>query len=370
MHIDEFRLERTQSLWENRVRYNLTESGLHPYALRDLLSAEEQAQLLGLSLGYGWTNGAVELRQAIAALYAERTADNVLVTNGSAEANFILVWSLLEPGDAIIYMLPNYMQIHGIANSLGATITPLYLREELRWAPDLDQLEHLLTPRTRMISICHPNNPTGATLGPEEMQRLVTFARRHGLYLHADEIYRGAEMAGEELPSFADLYEKAIVTSGLSKAMGLPGLRIGWLLGPPDIVAAAWHRKDYTSITTTITSEFVATRVLEPARRRVVLDRGKAVLRGNLATLQQWVAGLGGLLSFIPPRAGGMAFLRYGLARNSTELCDSLREAQSVFLVPGDCYGMDRYVRIGIGVEPATLRGGLARTREFLLAAR
>lgn len=369
MHIEEFRLERTQSLWENRVRYNLTESGLHPYALSELLSTEEQAELLGLSLGYGWTNGAVELREAVAALHPGRTADNVLVTNGSAEANFILVWSMLEPGDEIIYMLPNYMQIHGIARSLGATVVPLYLREELQWAPDLDGLEGLITPRTRLISICHPNNPTGATLRPAEMQRLVAVARRHGLYLHADEIYRGSEIAGEELPSFADLYEKAIVTCGLSKAMGLPGLRIGWLLAPADIVAAAWHRKDYTSITTCITSEYVASRVLAATRRRAILDRGKAVLRGNLATLQDWVAGLGGLLSFVPPRAGGMAFLHYDLDRNSTELCDSLREAKGVFLVAGDCYGMDRYVRIGIGVEAAALRQGLALAGEFFRAA-
>lgn len=369
MFITEFKLERTQSLWENRVRYNLTESGLHPYSLRELLSPAECDELLALPLGYGWTNGGVELRRAIAGLYRQRNEDNVLVTNGSAEANFLLVWSLLDPGDELILMLPNYMQIHGIAESIGAGVRPFYLREERGWTPDLDELEDLVSARTRMISVCHPNNPTGATLTAGQMDRLIAFARRHGLYLHADEIYSGSEIAGEALPSFADVYEKAIVTNGLSKAMGLPGLRIGWLLGPADVIAAAWHRKDYTSITTSATGEYAARLVLEPARRQRILDRGKDHLRANLAVLEAWVAGLDGLLTFVPPRAGGMAFMRYRLDRNSTGLCDELREETGVFVVPGDCYGLDHHLRIGTGVQTSTLREGLGLMGQFLRKA-
>jgi aspartate/methionine/tyrosine aminotransferase len=366
MKIEQFVLERTQSLHENTVELNLSESGVHPYDLRTLLTPAQIEELCGLELGYGWTNGAVELRDAIAALHNGRSRENVLVTNGSAEANFVLVMSLLEPGDELIIVVPNYLQIVGWARAVGVTVRTVPLDERNGWAPDLDAIRRSITPRTRMISLCNPNNPTGAVLGEAAMRALVELAAEHDLYLHADEIYKGSDLAGEEGPSFGDLYSKAFVTNGLSKAMAMPGLRIGWLLGPAAEIEAAWHCKDYTSITTGTISEYVARHVLKPDVRRRVLDRSKHILRENLALLDTWVRGQGGSFSYVPPRAGGMAFLKYALKINSTELLERLRVEKGVFPVAGDAFGMDGYIRIGIGVPRERLAEGLRRIGEFV----
>ncbi|MBS0419907.1 MAG: aminotransferase class I/II-fold pyridoxal phosphate-dependent enzyme [Proteobacteria bacterium] len=365
MRINEFLLERIQSLNENLVDINLSDSGVHPYELRDLLSAREIEEMCATELGYGWTNGSEPLRDAIAALYPGRDRNQVIATNGSAEANFVMVMALLQPGDELIVVVPNYLQILGWAQAAGVVTRLVPLRQENQWIPDLAEIERAITPRTRMITLCNPNNPTGALLETQAMESLVQLARKHGLYLHADEIYKGSQLQGTEGPSFADLYEKALVTNGLSKAMAMPGLRMGWLVGPKDEIARVWHCKDYTSITTGSLSEFIACRVLEPARRAKVLTRSKHILRDNLAIITAWIERHSPLLSFIPPRAGGMAFIRYRMPINSTELVRRLVQEKSIFPVPGDAFGLDHYLRIGIGSPASHLNEGLRRLDEF-----
>lgn len=365
MKIEEFALERIQSLYENTIPLNLSDSGVHPMSLRDLLSKDELEEVLSLELGYGWTNGGISLREAIAALYHGRGVDDVIVTNGSAEANFLMVMSLLEPGDEILVFTPNYLQIYGWARAIGVDVKTVAHRESNRWAPDLARLRQTMSHKTRLITICHPNNPTGAFLDKAGMQELVAVADRYGAYLHADEVYKGSELEGGEPPSFADLYDKAIVTNGLSKAMALPGLRIGWLVGQSARIYEAWQRKDYTSITTAAISEYVAERVLQPRRRARVLDRSKSILRDNLQLLCDWVDECAEHVSLIPPRAGGMAFVRYNAEINSTELVHRLREDKGVLLLPGDVYGLDGYFRIGIGAPRDHLEPGLKRIADY-----
>jgi aspartate/methionine/tyrosine aminotransferase len=365
MRIGEFLLERMQSLYENVVEINLSDSGVHPYELRGLLSPAEIEQMCSIELGYGWTNGSEELRDAIAQLYRKRVRDNIIVTNGSAEANFLVVMALLQPGDELIVVVPNYLQIVGWAQAAAVTVKVVPLRQENAWIVDPAEIERAISPRTKMITICNPNNPTGSLLTREQMLALVDVARKHGLYLHADEIYKGSELFENEGPSFGDLYEKALVSNGLSKAMAMPGLRLGWLLGPTQDIAAAWHCKDYTSITTGALSEFIACRVLQPERRAKVLVRSKDILRENLVTMTRWIETHSDKLSFIPPRAGGMAFVRYEMDINSTRLVEELRRDKSVFPVPGDAFGLDHYLRIGIGSPAQHLREGLQRIGDF-----
>jgi aspartate/methionine/tyrosine aminotransferase len=317
-----FELERVQSLYENTVDCNLTESGFHPFTLGELLTPDQLAELHDTVLGYGQTNGSVALRERIAALYTELNADNVLVTNGSSEANFVVCHTLLEPGDEVVMMVPNYMQIWGIAEEMGAVPIAFHLREEDGWAPDLDELRRVVGERTRLITVCNPNNPTGHTLAMDDMREIVATAERVGAWVHADEVYRGAELDGVEIESFVGLGDRVIATGGLSKAYALPGLRLGWLAGPAETIATSWAYRDYTSI-----SE---------------------------------------LLRFIPPKAGGMAFMHYDLDINSSELSDWLRTEYSVFILAGDCYGMDHYFRIGIGTERTALHAGLERVSSAL----
>lgn len=366
MKIATFELERTQSLWENTVRYNLTETGIHPYSLHELLDKSEIAKLCDIRMGYGQTNGSIELREAISGLYPGAGLENVLVTNGSAEANFIAMWHLIEPGDEMVLMLPNYMQIWGVARAFGAKVKPFHLREELQWHFDLDELRCVVSPGTKIIAVCNPNNPTGAVLTEQEMQEVVRLAEECGAWIYADEVYRGAELRGEETATFSGRYDKAIVCCGLSKAYALPGLRIGWLVGAKDFIDKAWAYHDYTSIAPGILSDRVAASVLQLNNRMQVLNRNRKILRENLGVLTEWVENHANLFRFVPPQAGGLAFLRYSMVMNSTEFSTKLREEKSVFVVAGDCFGMDGYVRIGIGSERLCFVEGLRLVDEYL----
>ena len=369
MKIEEFSLERIQSLYENIVPLNLSDSGVHPMSIRELLSPAEIEELMGLELGYGWTNGEVSLRETIAGLYQDRGADDVIVTNGSAEANFLMVMSLLNPGDEIVVFTPNYLQILGWARAIGVDVKTVAHDANADWDADIEKLRETVSAKTRLITICNPNNPTGATLSTEAMQALVDIAREHDIYLHADEVYKGSELNADEPPSVVDLYEKAIATNGLSKAMALPGLRIGWLAGPAEEIYAAWQSKDYTSITTSTVSEYIAERVLQPELRQTVLNRSKSILRENLALLTAWVDANSDFVSLIPPKAGGMAFVRYNRDINSTKLAHTLRTDCGVFILPGDVYGIDGYFRVGIGAPKSHLEPGLQKIGEYFASA-
>ncbi len=366
MKIEIFEMERIQSLWENRVQYNLTESGIHPYTLEELLDEKEIKKLLALRLGYGQTNGSEELREAISRLYPNTELDNILVTNGSAEANFISIWSNLEPGDELILMLPNYMQIWGLARSFGVKVKPFHLREELNWGPDLEELKSLISPKTKMIAVCNPNNPTGAVLTEEVMNEIIRLAEDTDAWLYSDEIYRGAEINGEETPTFLGRYEKVIVCGGLSKAYALPGLRIGWLVGSKPAIANTWAYHDYTTISSGILSNRIAALALQPELRTKILKRNRKILEENLTILENWVKKHKSLFHLVPPQAGGVAFPSYTMTINSTELANKLLHEKSVFIVAGDFFKMDRHIRIGIGVEKDYLLAGLGLIDETL----
>jgi aspartate/methionine/tyrosine aminotransferase len=366
MRLETFQLERNQTLWENEVEINLTESGVHPLCLRDLLGPEEIEALLGLPLGYGYTDGHPELRDAIASWYPGARRENVLVTSGSAEANFLAVWSLLDPGDELLFMLPNFMQIWGAARGFGIVVTPYYLHPGSRWTVDLDEVRRLVTPKTRMIAVCNPNNPTGAVLDEAALSGLVDIARDAGAYLLADEVYRGSELTGPETPTAFGRTDAALVVSGVSKALAHGGLRIGWVVASPPLIAELARRQDYTTIGSGILNQHVARRFLQPARRADLLARSRRILTQNLQILTEWVEGQEGRVELTPPQAGGMAFLRYRSAVPSVQLSERLRRERGVFVAAGAWFGMDGYFRLGIGGAPDQLRDGLRPLGEFL----
>jgi aspartate/methionine/tyrosine aminotransferase len=217
-----------------------------------------------------------------------------------------------------------------------------------------------------MIAVCNPNNPTGAILTEETMKDLISLAKDSDAWLYADEVYRGAELDNKECPTFWGRYEKAIVACGLSKSYALPGLRIGWLIGPKSFIEKAWSYHDYTSISAGFLSNWIANKALQPEMRRKILNRNRKMLRENLLILEEWVEQQGGKFSFIPPKAGGLAFLRYNFPMNSTKFTTKLREEKSCFIVAGDCFGMDNYIRIGIGSEKEYFIAGLELLSEML----
>jgi aspartate/methionine/tyrosine aminotransferase len=368
MKLEPFAMERMQSTYENQVEFNLSESGVHPLTLGELVDdAESREALLGEGLRYTQSNGTLPLRSAIAALYPGATADHVQVTNGGSEANYITTWNIVEPGDEVVMMMPNYMQTWGLARAFGATVRewPL-VSEGSRWRIDADALADVVSARTKLIIICNPNNPTGSRIDAADLDRIAAVAARHGSWILSDEIYRGAELDGRETPTIWSRYDRAIVTSGLSKAYGLPGLRIGWVIAQPALISALWSYHDYTTIAPGALNDALARRALEPARRARILERTRGILNRNFPIIAEWLDAHGGLFSYAPPDAGAIVYARYHHAINSTELVTRLRKEKGVLIVPGDHFGMDGYLRVGFGDEPAYLRAGLDRVRELL----
>ena len=367
MQIEPFELERWQSVWENKVGLNISESGVHPLTTSELVpDGATLRKILDVPQYYPQTNGSEELRSRIAELYPGAKTENVLVTCGGSEANFIATWALLEPADEIVFMMPNYMQIAGLARAFGATVKPLWLREELQWGIDLDELPRLIGPKTRLVAICNPNNPTGAVLKKEERTAIVAAAEKVGAWILADEVYRGAEFDGAMTTSFWGGYDRILCTAGLSKAFSLPGLRTGWVVGAPKMVERLWGYHDYTSIGPSMLTDRLASIALEPTRRAWILNRTRETLLRNYPALQTWLKGHADSFSHVPPKAGAIAWAGLRRGQNSAQMAEQLREKKSVLLVPGEQLGMDSYVRFGFGGDPEHLQKALARIDEWL----
>ena len=361
-----FEMERWQSTWENQVEYNIAESGVHPFRVSELFEGRE-AELLDRSLGYIQTNGSVELRRTISALYSNVDSSNILVTNGSSEAIFVAMWLFLDRGAEIVVMLPNYMQVWGLAKTFGAKVKSfkLLVREE-KWVPDLQALKKVVTRKTRLIAICNPNNPTGTILQEEAMDEICDVAKKNDAWILSDEVYQGAELSGQITPSFWGRYGKVIVTNGLSKAYGLAGLRIGWITTTKELASKLWSYHDYTTIAPTALSDCMAKYALGQSMRMKILSRTREILRGNLPIVKEWVNGHKDNFSLIPPQAGAIAYLKYNLKINSTHLAERLVKEKSTLVVPGDQFGMDGYLRIGYGSPREYLTAGLGRLDELV----
>jgi aspartate/methionine/tyrosine aminotransferase len=370
MRVEPFAMERFQSTWEHQVRFNLSESGVHPLSVRELVGDGAALDaLLAQPLIYTQTNGTEALRTAIAALYPGATAAHIEVTNGGSEANFLAAWYLVQPGDEVVILVPTYMQTHGLVRAFGGVVREWPLIEDHaagRWRPDLDGLAALVGPRTRAIVVCTPNNPTGARLTAAELDAVAAVADRHGCWVVSDEIYRGAELDGATSPSMWGRGARVIVTSGLSKAYGLPGLRVGWVASTPEVAEALWSYHDYTTIAPGALSDRLAQIALTPETRTRLLGRTREVIAANLPRVEAWLSTHGDRFTWIRPEAGAIVYARYAHPINSTALVTRLREDESVLVVPGDQFGMDGYLRIGVGERTDYVMAGLERVRAVL----
>ena len=366
MKFPSFDLERIQSIYENSVEINLTESGIEPLSLKELMNPKELEELLNLPLGYGYTQGTPLLRQRISNLYEGADENNVLVTSGSSEAIFLSAVLTVSKGDRVVMMTPNYLSFNGVAEALGADVDYVPLLKKEKWEWDLDCLDEVVSNKTKVISICNPNNPTGSVLNLEQMLKIVEIAGRVGAYLLVDEVYIGAELGSKQTKSFLGMYEKTIVTSGLSKSYAHPGLRIGWIISGKRFVEEAWAIKDYTTIASSSLSQHIATKVLEPETIAKLRSRTKVLLNKNLETFSKWILPYSNHLSFLKPEAGGFAFVEYDMDINSTDLVHDLRKNEGVFIVPGDSFGIDKYFRIGLGHESIGFSKGLDLLSEGL----
>ncbi len=362
MKFPSFDMERMQSDWEHRVRYDLSESGVEALTLEE--AARDLADLGGTHLGYAEGRGREATRALVASFHSGNAAENVLVTTGTSEANFLALATLVSAGDEVAVVMPNYMQVHGVAQALGARVREVWLREERGWTIDLDRLRGAVNARTRVICVCQPNNPTGQVLSASEVAAIARIADERGAWVLADEVYRGAERSGDESASFANQSERVIVTGGLSKVYGLPGLRIGWLVAPREQVEAAITIKDYTTIAPATISELLAEIAL--ARRDHLIKRARFIINERWPVLEDWAAARSRALHWTAPAAGAICFFSYRYPIDSLVLADRLIDEWSTLVVPGAHFQAERHLRIGFGMRPATLAAGLSAIDRFL----
>lgn len=370
-------MERIQSLLENLVEYNLSESGVSPVRVEELLGDDfDVNDLLNVKLSYAWAGGSPELRESIADFYPGATGANVRVTNGSSEANFMEFWGLLDKNDRAAIQLPNYLQTWGLARHFAGRVETFRLNErapwgakasERTWELDLEGLERAVTKRTKLILVTNPNNPSGHVLSEAEMDAVVEVAERANVWIISDEVYRGAELQGETSPTFFGRYPRVIVTGGLSKAFALPGLRTGWMVGPPKVVERLEKYHDYLTLTPAILSERLASLAMQPARRDWLIERTRTLLRTQWPQLREWIDAQNGVLQATAPMAGAIAMIRYKLPISGNKLFDRLYEEKSVLVNPASHFGITgKYFRVGYGYDIDHTLKGLDRVSELI----
>ncbi|MER7394637.1 aminotransferase [Streptomyces sp. NPDC000151] len=369
MKIREFAVEQWMNEYEESCRYNLAETCVRSLTTGELLDLsgrreEVLAELAATPLTYGPIPGSPRLRGLVAGLYSAQDADNVLVTHGAIGANALVHATLVDPGDHVVAVVPTYQQHYSIPDSYGARVDHLTLREEHGWLPDLDELDRLVTPDTKLIAVNNPNNPTGALIDATGLARIAKIAERVGAWVLCDEVYRGVDQDGAGFTtSIADLYERGISTGSMSKPYSLAGLRLGWIVGPTGLLQAVATHRDYTTISVGRVDDLLACVALE--NKDAILARSHRITRTNLAVLDEWITGRDDI-GYVKPSSGTTALLRYNAPLDSYEFCIRLLKETGVMLTPGAAFDIEHTVRIGFADDTDTLRTGLHLLGQFL----
>lgn len=374
MKIERFELERWMTRWEYDVVYDICESGILPMSIAELCgyigpepAAELRELVMSMPQSYSEARGTLALRTVLADTYAGVTPDNILVTTGAIEANFLVFNTLLNPGDHVVAVSPAYQQLHSVPRAVGAEVDLWDVTTaDGGFAYDLDRLEAVVRPDTRMIVINTPHNPTGAILDSDGLDQVLEIARARDAWVLSDEAYRWLEHPGGErlVEPARNRYEKAISVGTMSKPFGMPGLRIGWLASTSEVVNRAWSLRDYISLSPSKLNDAIATVAIR--HREDILPRNHQIICENLAHARWWFREHAELASWSEPKAALLAMMRYSAPVESTILADRLADEAKVMLAPGSAFGLEGHLRIGIGQRQDLFAEGLRRTGEFL----
>ena len=350
MQLSPFRIERFYARHEFTTRYMLSSSDCQSRTIGQLLEFEPDAhgRLLNQWCGYTESLGAPELRKAIAGLYERTGPDDVAVASCAEEGILLVHHALLKPGDHAIVETPCYESAIALARSTGADVSPWQRRFDNGWRHDLDELERLMTPRTRVLYINQPHNPTGTLMPRATFERVVELARERDVVLFCDEVYRELEHdSAARLEAACDCYERAVSLGSISKTYGLPGLRIGWLAcRDPEIRQALVTLKDYTTICASAPSELLVALALRHRERLVA--RNLEIVARNLPLLDEFFARHADVFAWVRPTAGPIGFPVVRGVADVDALCEALAKA-GVLLLPGSVYDEPRHVRVGFG---------------------
>jgi aspartate/methionine/tyrosine aminotransferase len=368
LKIPDFELERWKAKRVVPGVVDLTETGLpEPLRLRDIFSED----ILDLRMDYASIYGNETLRQEIAELYSGMDKDNVLVTSSTSESNMIQTNLVVNNGDTVLLQVPSFMQIPGLVEANGVRIVKYTLQPENNFEFDLDAFNECVTNKTRVFAFNFPNNPTGRVLSKEQIRAICEIAKDHDAWIIADEVYRGIEFEGPFSPSFAEYYDKAVVSSSVSKVFGLAGLRVGWMVGPKDIVEKGSAYKEYTTLGGSILSEELASRVLENRMRQKLIERGRKLVRESFAVFDNWMSENSDFLSYVKPKFGVIALVKHRLNTTSSEFCTKLHDEKKIAVVPCDeCFPDIRdgkhYLRMSYCHPPTLLRDALEKVSQTM----
>lgn len=351
MKIKPFAVEEWMNAWEEGARYNIAETCVDSISLDELfaLTGEDKDAFLrefsARRLTYGTIEGAADFKEGICGLYKTIAPENVVPTHGAAGANHHIFYSILEPGDRVVSIMPTYQQLYSIPESFGADVKLLHLKQENDYLPNLDELRELVTPGTKMICINNPNNPTGALMSTELLKEIVEIARSVGAYVMCDEVYRHLTQNDGWSESVVDLYEKGISVSSMSKVFSLAGLRLGWIATHDmGVIKACMSHRDYDLISCGMFDEAVAAVALKHSDK--LLKRNQTIVRENLDILDKWVKSEQ-KLTYTKPLAGTTALVYYDYDVPSYEFCERMYKETGAFVTPGDCFEQPHSVRIG-----------------------
>ena len=368
MTIEPFKLERYFARYEFNTRYLLSSSDCESLSLGELLamaSPEGQGLWQELRLGYTESPGHSRLREEAAGLYERISPENVLIA-APEEAIFIAMHSLLSAGDQAVVISPSFQSLYEVPRLIGCRVDFWRLQAgEAGWELDLEALRGLVTAETRLIVVNFPHNPTGHTLKLDELEAVIELARRYGIPVFSDEMYRLLELdPAVRLPAVCDLYEKGISLSGLSKAFALPGLRLGWLAAQDDgLLARCLSFKDHTTICSSAPSEVLGIIALQNRER--ILERSREIVRRNLSLAEGFFGNRPEQFGWLAPKAGSVAFPKWRGAGSLRDFCAGLLERQGVMIVPGELFDFPgEHFRVGLG--RLNFGEGLERVGVFL----
>jgi len=370
LKINPFKVEEWMNAYETGARYNIAETCVDSISLDELfeLTGEDKqtflTELCARRLTYGDIWGAPAFKTGICRLYQSISPEQIITTHGAAGANHHIFYSLIQPGDRIICVMPTYQQLYSIPESFGADVQLLNLTYQNGYLPDLAQLRRLVLSGTKMICLNNPNNPTGALIPPEMLREIIEIARSVDAYILCDEVYRGLTQDDHEIESIADLYKKGISVGSMSKVFSLAGIRLGWIAAKdPEVLASCLSHRDYNLISCSMLDEAVAGLALKHADR--ILTRNKAIVRENLSLLDNWVASQPHIRYF-KPQAGTTALLYYDFEIPSYDFSKEMYETTGAFVTPGDCFEQQHCLRIGYACDKKTLQAGLQAMGDYL----
>ena len=370
MKIRPFAVEEWMNAYETGARFNIAETCVDSVSVDELfrLCGEDSTafwkRFSARRLTYGDIEGAPVFREGICRLYKTLKPEEVVTTHGAAGANHHVFYSLVEPGDRVISIMPTYQQLYSIPESYGAEVRLLNLTPENGYLPALEQLRELAVPGTKLICVNNPNNPTGALMSTELLREIVEIAKRVDAYVLCDEVYRHLTQEDVWCESIVDLYEKGISVSSMSKVFSLAGLRLGWIATHDETVRKALlSHRDYNHISCGMFDEALAAVALQHSD--IILERNRGIVRKNLAILDAWVQSEP-RIHYQKPMAGTTALVYYDYAPDSYAFCTRMYHETGAFVTPGDCFEQPKSMRIGYASDVQTLKDGLAAISAFL----